>query len=417
MGHISPDTARKLVKDKMVTGIRLEYMPFGRPFFCASCVYAKATRKLVPKMREGERAEEFGGEVHSDVWGPAPVESRGGRKYYVTFINDKSQLTTLYLLKTKDEVPWAYKQYETWVETQMGKKVKVLNSDRGGEYQGTNFVEYLKSKGTVQKLNVHDTPQHAGVAKRRNRMIGECIRALLHASGLPKFLWGEAARHVVWLLNRTTTKAVEGMMPFEAGFGKKPDLKCVREWGEKVYVRVEGGTKLGGRVREGRWIGIDLESKGARVYWPDNKKVNVERNIYFNEAAVNHLEDENEQIVLTKTFPTVINAPVNPTPIIPEVTAEDSETDTSSKRTRKSSQKVADLLGGRGTWATNKAGQSLAPGIQNPVMIGQRLSWNARMIMHLWQKLRRQKHWNPVVSRKPKFVLIGHYGRKLLRRS
>ena len=41
------------------------------------------------------------------------------------------------------------------------------------------------------------------------------------------------------------------MIPFEAAFGKKPDLKKVCEWGEKVYVRVEGGTKLGGRVREG----------------------------------------------------------------------------------------------------------------------------------------------------------------------
>ena len=53
------------------------------------------------------------------------------------------------------------------------------------------------------------------------------------------------------------------MTPFEAAFGKKPDLRGVREWGERVYVRIEGGTKLGGRVREGRWIGIDDESKGA----------------------------------------------------------------------------------------------------------------------------------------------------------
>ena len=54
MGHISPDTARKLVRDKMVTGVRLEYMLYGRPLFCTSCVYAKATRKPVPKIREGE---------------------------------------------------------------------------------------------------------------------------------------------------------------------------------------------------------------------------------------------------------------------------------------------------------------------------------------------------------------------------
>ena len=147
--------------------------PYGRTFFCASCVYAKATRKLVPKMREGVRADVFGGEVHSDVWGPAPVESKGGKRYYVTFIDDKSRLTTLYLLHTKDEVPGAYKLYEAWVETQMGMKLKILNLDRGGEYQGTEFVEYLKSKGTIQKLNVHDTPQHAGVAECRNRTIGE----------------------------------------------------------------------------------------------------------------------------------------------------------------------------------------------------------------------------------------------------
>jgi len=56
---------------------------------------------------------------------------------------------------------------------------------------------------------------------------------------------------VVWLLNRMTTKAVEGMTPYEVAFGKKPNLKGLREWGEKVWVRIEGGNKLGGRVREG----------------------------------------------------------------------------------------------------------------------------------------------------------------------
>jgi len=43
--------------------------------FCESCVYAKATRKSVPDVREGKRAVDFGGEVHSDLWGKSPVES------------------------------------------------------------------------------------------------------------------------------------------------------------------------------------------------------------------------------------------------------------------------------------------------------------------------------------------------------
>src|SRR5271168_1367052 len=136
-------------------------------------------------MREGKRVNVFGGEV---LWGKAPVKSRGGKKYFITFIDHKTRLTHLYLLKTKDKTLKVYKQYEAWVKTQMGAKIKVLNTDRGGVYQGEEFVTYLKSKGTHQKLNVHDTPQHAGVAERRNRTIGKRIRALLHASGLPKFL-------------------------------------------------------------------------------------------------------------------------------------------------------------------------------------------------------------------------------------
>ena len=109
----------------------------------------------------------------------------------------------------------------------------------------------MKSKGTEQKLTVHDTPSQNGVAKRRNHTIVERIHALLHASGLPQFLWGEAARHVVWLMNQTSTKAVDGMTPYEAAFGKKPDLRNVCEWGERVWIRTENGDKLRGCVREG----------------------------------------------------------------------------------------------------------------------------------------------------------------------
>ena len=83
-------------------------------------------------------------------------------------------------------------------------------------------------------------------------------------------------RHVVWLMNCTSTKAVDGKTPFEAAFGKKPDLRDVCEWGKTVWVRIKDGNKLGGHVREGRWIGIDEQSKGVRVYWPDKKSVAVE---------------------------------------------------------------------------------------------------------------------------------------------
>jgi len=378
MGHISPEIAHKLVQDKFVTGVRLEHTPSRNPFFCESCVYAKATRKFVPKARQGERATEFGQETHSDLWGPAPVESKGGKHYYVTHIDDKTRLTHLNLLRKKSEAPAAYKAYEAWCETQLGARLKILNSDRGGEYQGAEFVKYLKSRGTEQKLNVHDTPQHAGVAERHNRTIAEHIHALLHASGLPKSLWGEAAHHVVWLLNRMTTKAINGMTTYEATFGKKLNLSGVREWGDKVWVRVEAGDKLGGRVKEGRWMGIDKQSKGVRVYGPDKHNVTVERNIYYDETctSVSRFEGEDwDGFVEIETKPDSPNSKIPDTdPLKPNAPPPDNEippinqvpdpepssaaeestskVETQPKRIRKPTQKVRDLLEGRTTTST-----------------------------------------------------------------
>jgi GAG-pre-integrase domain len=139
LGHISPNAAKKLAQDGFITGLRLETTASGKDVFCKSCVYVKATRKPVAKARKGERATEFGAEVHSDLWGLAPVATKGGRRYYVTFVDDSTCLTVhLHLLAKKSDAPEAYKEYEAWCETQMKKPVRLLHSDHSGEYMGRN---------------------------------------------------------------------------------------------------------------------------------------------------------------------------------------------------------------------------------------------------------------------------------------
>ena len=95
LGHISSASARKLVSDGLVTGVFLDLTDPVKPIFCESCIYAKSSRKPMSKVHEGERATEFGGEIHSNLWGLAPVESKGGKKYYITFTDDKTRLTHL----------------------------------------------------------------------------------------------------------------------------------------------------------------------------------------------------------------------------------------------------------------------------------------------------------------------------------
>ncbi|KAG2343734.1 hypothetical protein BDR05DRAFT_837116, partial [Suillus weaverae] len=84
MGHISPAVARRLAENGMVTGIKVD-LSSGESTFCESCVYTKATRKPVLKEKEGERAKDFAEEIHTDLWGPAPIPTLGGRRYYISF--------------------------------------------------------------------------------------------------------------------------------------------------------------------------------------------------------------------------------------------------------------------------------------------------------------------------------------------
>jgi hypothetical protein len=316
--------------------------------------------------------------------GTCGYESRkAGKHYYITFMDDKTHLTHSNLLHLKSEAFDSYKEYKVWCDTHLDACIKVFHSDRGGEYLGKEFITYLKSKGTAQKLTVHDTPQHNSVAECHNHTIMEQIHALLHSGCLPKMLWGEAAHHVVWLMNHTSTKAVDGMMPYEAAFGKKPDLRHVQEWGEKVWVCIKGGDKLGGHVKEGRWLGVDEQSKGFHIYWPDKWTVMMERNVYYDKTCSSacHLEGEDWEFVKTKTDapsmpenPTPTTPPAIPSPttscaLSPSPSNQENPPDEQpipAKRVRKPSQRVRNILEGRGTTSACPSDPIIAAGVQIP---------------------------------------------------
>ena len=69
---------------------------------CELCKYAKLhCVHLSPRVNI--RASAPFELVHSDVWGPCPVMSSTGFKYFVTFVDDFSRVTWLYLMKSHSE--------------------------------------------------------------------------------------------------------------------------------------------------------------------------------------------------------------------------------------------------------------------------------------------------------------------------
>ena len=103
----------------------------------------------------------------------------------------------------------------------------------------------------MRKLTVHDTPEHNGVAEHLNQTLLEKVQAMLHESGLPKFLWADATVHTVYLKNWTWTCTLGDTTPYEILNSQKPNIANLQPWGCKVCIHETRGSKLDGRSKIG----------------------------------------------------------------------------------------------------------------------------------------------------------------------
>nr|GEX43587.1 putative zinc finger, CCHC-type [Tanacetum cinerariifolium] len=103
------------------------------------------------------------------------------------------------------------------VENQLDRKIKVVRSNRGGEYYGRHtdvgkapgsFFDFCKDHGIINQYTMSDTPQQNGVAERRNCTLMDMVCSMLANSNLPEFLWTEALKTAVYILNRVPFKSV-----------------------------------------------------------------------------------------------------------------------------------------------------------------------------------------------------------------
>ncbi|KAM1620813.1 hypothetical protein ACFXTN_017759 [Malus domestica] len=137
LGHVNLDKIRKMSKDGYFCSLVNDQMGT-----CECCLKGKMTKS--PFTGKGERGTEILGLIHTDVCGPMSTTSRGGFSYYITFTDDHSRFGYVYLMKYKSESFERFKEFKNEVEKQTGKQIKILRSDRGGEYLSTEFLDYLK---------------------------------------------------------------------------------------------------------------------------------------------------------------------------------------------------------------------------------------------------------------------------------
>ena len=134
------------------------------------------------------------------------------------------------------------------VENQLGKKIKMLRSDRGGEYESL-FEAICVENGIIYQTTAPYCPQSNGVAERKNRTLKDMLNAMLISSGLPQNMWGEALLSANYVLNKLPHKKLD-KTPYELWKGHAPSYKYLRVWGCLAKVPIPGPkrTRLGPKM-------------------------------------------------------------------------------------------------------------------------------------------------------------------------
>ena len=283
LGHLNFQAMRTLARKEMVRGLP-ELTQVNQ--LCEGCMASKQRRTPFPAKVEhsAERVLEL---VHGDLCGPISPPTPSGSKYFLLLVDDSSRYMWVKILCSKDQAAAAIKQFQAEAEAETGKKLGALRTDRGGEFTSVDFMEYCTENGIRRQLTAPCLPQQNGVVERRNGTVVATARSLLKAKGLPGWLWGEAVATAVYLLNRSPTKGVKGMTPYEAWFGKKPAVHHLRTFGCIVYVKNTKPNlkKLEDRGQRMVFIGCEKGSKAYRAYDPTTGKVVITRDVVFDEGT------------------------------------------------------------------------------------------------------------------------------------
>lgn len=178
-----------------------------------------------------------------------------------------------------------FQEFKNEVENLTERKIKILRSNNGGEYTSKKLIHFCKEAGIKRELIVPNNIEQNGVAKRNNKTIEKCVKAMLHNQYLPQFLWGETCVIVFYLQNRSPHKILNNMTPKEEFTRNKTSVNHLRIFGFHVYIHIlkDKRKKLDPANMKGIFIGYSA-SKSYRIYIKEDHQIKVSMDIIFDES-------------------------------------------------------------------------------------------------------------------------------------
>ena len=292
LGHVNFSYLDTICKQQLLDGIPRELET--ELMECKICIENKMHN--LPFENKRNKAKEILEIVHTDVCGPFKTTGFNAEKYFVSFIDDYSKIVRVYCIKSKDEVLDCFISFVNESENLTGKRIKFLRCDNGKEYLNNQFYKYVKRKSIVLNNCPAYVHELNGTAERFNRSIMNMARCLLAEAKVHKCYWPEIVCAAAYLKNRTLTNAIEKKTPYEIFFNKRPNVKNLRLYGSKVFVRIPEQKKFSKWDKKSNMgILLGYSEVGYRVLV--DRKIIVARHVDIVESDVQFIGldlDENE---------------------------------------------------------------------------------------------------------------------------
>ena len=190
----------------------------------------------------------------------------------------------LYLIKAKSEVPSVFKEFKVLSENQSEKSIKIIRIDGGGEYTSNDFESFCTHHGIIHEITAPYTPQHNGLAERRNMTVMNMARCMLKEKHLPSDFWGEVVSITAYILNKCPTKKLKDRVLEEVWTQRKPTVKHLRVFGSLCFKHVPDERRKKLQDTSVPMILVGYHPTGAyRLYDPLTNKIFINTDVVIDE--------------------------------------------------------------------------------------------------------------------------------------
>jgi hypothetical protein len=244
--------------------------------------------------------------LHMDLMGPTRTSSLDGKKYILVIVDDYSRYTWVLLIREKSDAFEAAQQLFNKIQIEQNSHIMRIRSDHGKEFENARFEEYCHSYGIQQEFSSPITPQQNGVLERKNIVLQEMARVMIHSQNLAQHFWGEVINTACHIINRVYLRPETSKTPYQIWRGKKPTVKYFRTFGSICYILRdrENLGKFDPKSDESIFLGYSTNSCAYKVYNTRTETVMESINVVIDDEIGAHSKGKISQSTL-ETLPSL----------------------------------------------------------------------------------------------------------------